>query len=437
VLSGKLAIIEYRERNADGEWRRMRSAWMGVRQHHTGGWEVVGVTEDLTELVTERDRAMRGEEAARAAAEAKAQFLANISHELRTPMNGVLGSLYLIRNADSATERQRLTDEAINAGGDLSRLLGDIVDYADADAGRVRIEPVPVDVTDLVEGVCGPFQEEAGERGLAFVIHNPVTGRVNLDPSRVRQILGCLLANALKFTLQGRIDVRVSQIGAGEEAALQFEIEDTGVGIPSDKQAALFGQFQQADGSATRRFGGVGLGLARAKALAELMGGSIDFTSVEGFGSVFHAIVSAPACNAAGADDGQTLAGLKVLLVEDNATNRLVGSRMLESLGAEVVCAENGELGVDAAIVGGFDLIFMDIQMPVMDGLEATRRIRACDGALAQTPIIALTANVLDHQVRAYGAAGMDGCISKPVSPAAMIAEIARLADLPVAANVA
>jgi len=429
VGNGKLAVIEYRERGPDGEWRRLRSAWMGVRQHQTGAWEVVGVSQDLTELMTERDRALRGEEAARAAAEAKAQFLANISHELRTPMNGVLGTLYLVRNADSPTERQRLVDEAINAGGDLSRLLGDIVDFADADAGRVRIEPLCVDVVDLVEGVCRPFRDQAAERGLIFHLVNAASGSVTLDPARARQILGCLLANALKFTAQGKIEVRVRPIGSGADARLHFEIEDTGVGIPYDKQAALFGQFHQADGSATRRFGGVGLGLARARALAELMGGSIDFSSSEGFGSVFYLTIAAPAGQEEIRSPELALSGLNVLLVEDNPTNRLVGQRLLESLGAEVACAEDGARGVEAATSGGYDLIFMDIQMPVMDGMEAARRIRALDGPAARTPIIALTANVLDHQIKAYRACGMNGCIAKPISPAAMINEIARLAD--------
>ncbi len=429
VASGKLSVIEYRERGPDGEWRRLRSAWMGVRQHQTGAWEVVGVSQDLTELMTERDRALRGEEAARAAAEAKAQFLANVSHELRTPMNGVLGTLYLVRNAGSPTERQRLVDEAINAGGDLSRLLGDIVDFADADAGRVRVEPLPVDVQELIEGVCAPFREQAAERGLAFHLVNAASGRVTLDPARTRQILGCILANALKFTAKGRVEVRVRRIGSGAEGRLHFEIEDTGVGIPYDKQAALFGRFHQADGSATRRFGGVGLGLARARALAELMGGSIDFSSSEGFGSVFYVTIAAPDCDDGSVAENRPLSGLAVLLVEDNPTNRLVAERLLESLGASVTCAQDGAQGVSAAAAGAFDLIFMDIQMPVMDGMEASRRIRALDGQVSETPIIALTANVMEHQLKTYRDCGMNGCVAKPISPAALIAEIARLAD--------
>jgi len=427
VLTGKLTIIEYREQADDGGWRRLRSAWMGVRQHQAGGWEVVGVCQNLTELMAERDRAVRGEEAARAAAEAKSQFLANVSHELRTPMNGVLGGLYLLRNAESPSERQRLVDEAIKAGGDLSRLLGDIVDFADTEAGRVRIEPVPVDIKDLIEGLGGAIREQAADKGLSFRITNSAKGWVRIDPARVRQILCCLLSNAIKFTETGGVDLRVRSLGAGDDARLEFEIEDTGVGIAWEKQDALFEQFHQADGSATRRYGGVGLGLARARALAELMDGAIQFTSAASGRSTFCVTLAAPDCPVENELNAPVLSGLRVLLVEDNPTNRLVGAKILESLGAEVFCAEDGQLGVEAAYMSFFDLIFVDIQMPVMDGMEASRRIRTQGGPNSITPIVALTANALDHQIRAYRECGMNGCIPKPVSPGAVIAEIARL----------
>jgi CheY-like chemotaxis protein/anti-sigma regulatory factor (Ser/Thr protein kinase) len=251
------------------------------------------------------------------------------------------------------------------------------------------------------------------------------------DPVRVRQALFNLVGNAVKFTHEGIIEVTLQATREGRRNRLRFEVRDTGIGIPEAAQASLFTRFQQADGSTSRRFGGSGLGLAITRRLADLMDGEVGFESREGSGSTFWFEISAVRAAAVRAPAARgrlpDLTGLRVLLVEDNPTNRLVGAKILEALGAGVTLAEDGLEGVEAAVAGGYDLILMDVQMPVMDGVEATRRIRALSAAVASTPIIGLTANAMAHQRRAYLAAGMDGVASKPIAPAALAAEIVRV----------
>jgi len=235
----------------------------------------------------------------------------------------------------------------------------------------------------------------------------------------------------VKFTPKGRVDARLTAVGEGEARRLRIEVCDTGVGVAPEARATLFERFNQADSSPTRKFGGPGLGLAVTRRLAKLMGGGIGFSSEPGKGSTFWVEISAPAASpplaALTADEDAWLAGVKVLVVEDNPINRLVATRMLGQLGAEVFTAENGAEGVAAMERASFDLVFMDIQMPVMDGVEATRAIRAMGGAAGETPIVATTANAMAHQIEAYRAAGMNGSVAKPLSPAALLAELARL----------
>jgi two-component system, sensor histidine kinase len=423
--TGGAAAVEYRVR-AEGGWRRVRATWQGLAKRHTGDWDVLVITQDITELADARDAAL-------AAAEAKAQFLANISHEIRTPLNGVLGVLHVLKAEAIAADNRGMVEEALACGATLSQLLDDIIDFSKVEAGMVEFSPEPVELPAALDVVAGMLRPEAESRGLYVLTEAPSdAGWARLDPIRLRQMLFSLLGNAVKFTERGGVRMRLATRGQGVRQRLRIDIEDTGIGIPVAAQLKLFERFQQGDGSTTRRFGGSGLGLAVTKVLAEQMGGRIGFKSREGRGSTFWIDLPAPACEAPQAlpatDSGACwLQGLKVLVVEDNATNRIVATRMLGALGAQVDTAEDGAEGVSRASADAYDLIFMDIQMPVMDGFEATRRIRGLPGPAAQTPILATTANVMAHQIEAYRQVGMDGHVAKPISPAALLREIARL----------
>jgi PAS domain S-box-containing protein len=426
VTSGEPQVVEYRHFNAEtGGWARLRAAWRGMHRQASGLWQVLGITQDVTALSEARDAAL-------AAAEVKAQFLANMSHEIRTPMNGVLGVLHLLKREALSDDGRRLLDEALGCGAMLSELLNDVIDFSRLEAGRLELNPETVEPVDLLGSVAALLRPQADAKGLTLTVVADAVGSVSVDPVRLRQVLFNLLGNAVKFTQEGGVEVRLTASGADTAQRLRIEIADTGIGIAPEAQAGLFERFQQADGSATRRFGGSGLGLAIARGLAEQMGGSIDFESRPGSGSTFRVEIAAPAALAEaaavqteGSDD--LLAGLKVLVVEDNATNRLIAGRMLQNLGADVTTAEDGAQGLAAAAINAFDLIFMDIQMPVMDGMAATAAIRSLDRPSSQAPIIAMTANAMAHQVETYRAAGMNSWIAKPISPAAMVRAVIQV----------
>ena len=433
----------YKAIDADGVevWQRFRTAWRGVRQCDNGKWEIRGLTQDITELWEAREAALRGEQAAREAAETKARFLANMSHEIRTPLNGVVGVLHLMKQEDISQGGRELIDEALACGDMLGQLLNDVLDFSKIEAGKLELNPEAIDPAAALHGVAEMLRPGTEARGLYLrtcIDEDP--GWILMDPVRFRQILFNLIGNASKFTLQGGVEATLHLIGRGGDQRLRVEVVDTGVGISEQALTQLFERFHQVDGSTTRRFGGSGLGLAITRSLVEQMGGEVGARSEPGQGSMFWIEMPAPAavpeaCDQAG--PATLLDGLKVLVVEDNATNRLIAGRILQSLGVIVETADDGAEGVAAVRRSDFDLVFMDIQMPGMDGIEATRRIRALPGAAAGTPIVAMTANVMKHQVRAYLAAGIDGWIAKPLNPAALVAEVARLMACDVEAHAA
>ena len=432
VQQGVDASIDHRMLTRDGQWLWLRATFRCVpRPGGRRGFILKGVSQDMTELARARDGALN-------ASEAKTQFLANMSHEIRTPMNGVMGVLHLLKHEPLSDDGRGLVAEALGCGEMLAAILDDVIDLSRIEAGMLELASEPVDARALIEGVLQLLRPQADAKALTLTADiDPAVGVLLGDPVRLRQGLFNLVGNAVKFTLRGGVTLRAFPVPIGDGPGLRFEVIDTGVGICPEAQTSLFERFHQADASNTRRFGGSGLGLAITRRLAEMMGGGVGFASTPGQGSTFWIEIAAIPCEAAPAApefEGGWLEGLSVLLVEDNPTNRLIATRLLVSFGAAVVTAEDGLLGVEAAARGGIDLILMDIQMPGIDGVEATRRIRAFDGPEGRVPIIALTANVLGHQTAAYRAAGMDGVVGKPIAPNALLAEIARLAGADAAA---
>jgi PAS domain S-box-containing protein len=410
--------------------------WVRIFHHlqvaRNGRWlKAVGLLHDIDADKRQELDLIAAQRAAEAAGEAKAAFLANMSHEIRTPMNGVLGVLHLLKTETLSADGRMLLDEAQSCGQMLAELLNDVIDFSKIEAGCLELTSAPVDPQALVDGVLRLLRPQLDAKALTLTVErDPSLGWVRADPVRLRQALFNLIGNAVKFTPAGRISVRCSTPSQGR---LRFEVEDTGVGIPAEAQARIFDRFDQGDASTTRQFGGSGLGLSITRKLSQMMGGDVGFVSREGVGSTFWLEVAAETADAEtppapqAAPEAGVLAGLRLLVVEDNSTNRIIATKLLEQLGASVETAADGFLGVEAAARGGFDLILMDVQMPGIDGLEAARRVRALPAPIGQTPIVALTANVLAHQRQAYLDAGMDGVVGKPISPGALLAEITRL----------
>ncbi len=364
--------------------------------------------------------------AARAAAEAanraKSEFLANMSHEIRTPLNGVLGMAQAMELDDlSDLQRERL--HVIQASGDmLLAILNDVLDLSKIEAGKLALEHAPFGTEELAKGAHAVFTAIAEQKGLSFelTVEPAAAGAYVGDSTRVRQILYNLVSNALKFTEVGEVRVTLSPLSRG----FRITVSDTGVGIPSDRIVHLLQKFEQADSSTTRRFGGTGLGLSICRELAALMGGEITVQSVIDQGSVFTvdlplerseiAVVPPEPKEASGVTRERTL---RVLAAEDNAVNQLVLKTLLHQAGVRPLIVGDGQAAVDAWAVEDFDLILMDMQMPILDGLGATRAIRDRERAAGRTrtPIVALTANAMSHQIAACIEAGIDHFVSKPI----------------------
>ncbi len=441
-----------RYRHKDGGYRHLE--WRARRV----GDMVFGVARDVTERLALEAEMTAAKQAAEAANQAKSDFLANMSHEIRTPLNGVIGVVDALNLTELTSAQRDMVGLIQRSGVTLERLVSDILDVSKIEAGRLEIEHRVFDLRDELASLIEVHQLRAQEKTLAFTASygERARGEFHGDSTRIKQVMGNLLSNALKFTSQGevRLTIEVDPAEAsgasGQPSRLTFEVADTGVGFDADAGAGIFQRFSQADTTITRRFGGSGLGLSICQSLVEMMGGEITARSEVGRGSRFRVSIpldrsgSLESYDAGAAGAGRAAApvsapltlarneALRILLAEDHPTNQKVVELILAPYGAEITIVENGALAVEAMRTGTFDLVLMDMQMPMMDGLAATRAIREGErgAGAARTPIVMLSANAMSQHRTDSLAAGADLHLAKPVTAAVLVAGVGEALDL-------
>ena len=419
---------EYRVRGRDGAYYWLEGNPTLVCDPQTGERSAITSYRDVTARRVLEDDLIEAKLRAEAAAAAKSEFLTNMSHEIRTPLTAIIGFAGLLQRNESIRDEARTHVNRITSSGDtLLALVNDILDFARMEAGEVQLRPAPFDLEAELEDTLAMFAEIAASRGLTLdlEVHAPQGHQPVGDWGRLRQVVVNLISNALKFTDRGGVAIVASFDAQAQQ--LTVAVRDTGLGIPGDKLGQLFQRFSQLDGSSNRRHGGTGLGLSICAKLVSLLGGRIAGESAFGQGSTFRFEVPAEALAIAPRDPGverragPRRTGRQVLVVDDVAVNRELIRTMLEAAGQSVVVAEGGNEAVTLAAQQTFDLVFMDLQMPGTDGYQAARAIRTPGGPNADTPIIALSANVLPEHREATARAGMNGHIAKPIAPADLL----------------
>ncbi len=386
------------------------------------------VCRDISDYVAAREELLRALEKEREATRVKSEFLANVNHELRTPLNAIIGMTELLLHTSLSEEQHEYAEIVHRASHDLLRMIEDILELDKIEAGKLELRHCVFDPRKLLENVAGFFMREARDKGIELSAEcGPgVPPLLVGDAGRIRQVLLNLAANAVKFTPSGRVLIRADCTGRnGELRRIRFAVQDSGIGIPKEKHSLIFEKFSQVDGSATRRHEGVGVGLAIVKKLVELMGGELGIESQVGRGSTFWFILWMPVgagrpvgqeAGHAAPRAGPTRAGVaRVLVVEDNPVHRKVTARLLERLGCSAETACDAAEAVELVRSREYHLVLVDCQMPVMNGCEATRRIREALGETPHVPIVAMTARAMKDDVQACLAAGMDDFIGKPV----------------------
>lgn len=434
---------------SDGTWSLLRKdlrcvpARLNIRELRSSDNMAIGfllVARDLTEQLAREAELDAARRAAESAAKAKTEFLATMSHELRTPLNSIVGFSGLLResgelNGAKAERHARIVHDASLT---LLSIVNDVLDVSKLEASSLELDLHSFAIRDLVATVVDILRGQADRKGIDLL----TTVSADLpqyfvgDSARLRQILLNLVSNALKFTAFGSVRIEISSVAreAGDYE-LCFSVNDTGIGIPAAQHERIFQRFSQADSSTSRRYGGSGLGLAICKSLVDLMGGRIGFESIERRGSKFWFCIKLPLASgpprfAANAGDGRATRALSILLAEDVLVNQELAVAHLTKWGHQVDVVSNGVEAVEAASRNVYDLILMDVHMPTMDGIEATIRIRALEGGGIQTPIIAMTANVMADEIEQFKQAGFDAHIGKPFLPDRLKAIIERWSDL-------
>ena len=380
---------------------------------------------------------VRAKDQADSANIAKSQFLANMSHEIRTPLNGILGMAQVMARRELTPDQAERLTIIRDSGLSLMTVLNDVLDFSKIEAGRLDIDNHEFDLVDAMEVACSTFSPLASQKGIALKleVERDARGIWLGDGARIRQVIANLVSNAVKFTKAGEIVVRVEASGLG----LKFSVRDTGMGIPKERISDLFQKFSQVDASTTRRFGGTGLGLAISRELVTLMGGRMTLESELGLGSTFTVELPLQLCSKSPADHleapaldlGLNSSPIRILAAEDNEANQLILSALFEPMNVVLTLVGNGLEAVEALQGEIFDVVLMDIQMPEMNGVEATSKIRAWEAKVGRspTPILALSANVMSHHTLEYTKVGMNGTVAKPIEVGKMLAAISAVIE--------